>query len=69
MIEIIIRARNKEIGGEITANDIFIESEVVRCLLKSLMASLNGWSRPMKPTLFGPFRVWIYLRILRSRIV
>ena len=27
-------------------------------LLKSLIASLNGWSTPPRDTLFGPFRSW-----------
>ena len=28
-------------------------------LLMSLIASLNGWRSPMKPTLWGPCRMWI----------
>lgn len=33
------------------------------------MASLKGWKIPNNPTLFGPFRNWIYPKILRSNNV
>jgi len=36
---------------------------------KSLIASLNGWANPTTLTLLGPFRIWLYPRILRSNKV
>lgn len=38
-------------------------------LAKSLIASANGCGNPIKLTLFGPLRIWIYPRIFRSRRV
>lgn len=38
-------------------------------LVKSLIASAKGTGRPARPILLGPFRIWIYPRILRSRRV
>lgn len=47
----------------------FINSNDNRFLLNNLIASLKGWSNPNIPTLLGPFRIWIYLRIFRSNKV
>lgn len=58
-----------EIAGVINDNRIFIFSEGTKFLLKSFKASLKGCRIPNIPTLLGPFRVWIYPKILRSRIV
>lgn len=38
-------------------------------LMKSLIASAMGWSRPYGPTTFGPFRNCIYPRTFRSTSV
>lgn len=35
----------------------------------SLAASARGWGIPISLTLFGPFRVWKYPNIFRSRRV
>lgn len=37
----------------------FIDSNDNKFLLNSLIASLNGCIIPIKPTLFGPFRICI----------
>lgn len=47
----------------------FMDSDGSKFLLKSFKASLKGWSRPINPTLLGPFRIWIYPKIFRSKIV
>jgi len=39
---------------------------LVCSFVKSLRASANGWGSPIIPTLFGPFRIWIYPNTLRS---
>lgn len=46
-----------------------MNSEDNKFLLNNLIASLKGCKIPINPTLLGPFRIWIYLRIFRSRIV
>lgn len=38
-------------------------------LVNSLMASARGWGMPAQPTLFGPLRIWMYPKTLRSRRV
>lgn len=38
-------------------------------LVSSFRASLNGWRIPFTPTLLGPLRFWVNLRILRSNKV
>lgn len=47
----------------------FIDSEGNKFLLKSFRASLKGCKIPINPTLLGPFRIWIYPKIFRSKIV
>lgn len=58
-----------EIAGVINDKNIFMFSDKIRFLLKSFSASLKGCKIPINPTLFGPFRIWIYPRIFRSKIV
>lgn len=65
----ISNARIKDKAGVENDNEKFINSEGKRFLLNNLIASLKGWRIPKKPTLLGPFRIWIYLRIFRSKIV
>lgn len=48
---------------------IFIFSEEIKFLLKSFKASLKGCKIPIIPTLLGPFRIWIYPKNFRSKIV
>lgn len=69
MIGIIKIERNKDRAGVIEATNIFIVSWLIKFLLKSLIASLKGCRIPISPTLLGPFRIWIYPRIFRSKIV
>lgn len=66
MIKILIIS---EIAGVINDKNMFIFSERIKFLLNSFNASLKGCKIPNKPTLFGPFRIWIYPKIFRSRIV
>lgn len=42
---------------------------VIVCFVKSLKASNNGWSKPIKDTLFGPIRLWNKPITLRSKRV
>lgn len=42
---------------------------LISSLENNLTASLKGWKIPQKKTLTGPKRIWIYLRILRSKRV
>lgn len=56
-------------AGVIYDNIKFMDSEGKRFLLKSFRASLNGCKIPINPTLLGPFRIWIYPKIFRSKIV
>lgn len=37
--------------------------------VNNFKASAKGWGIPMIPTLFGPFRIWMYPRIFRSNKV
>lgn len=46
--------------------DIFAGVGFLCSLVNSLMASANGWGRPINITLFGPFRNWKYPRNFRS---
>lgn len=66
IIKIIMSIERK---GDKYDNEIFIDSNITKLLLKSLIASLKGCKVPNIPTLFGPFRIWIYLNIFRSKIV
>jgi len=48
-------------------NNVFIACVTkILSFVKSFIASANGCGVPIYPTLFGPFRVWIYDRIFRS---
>lgn len=47
----------------------FINSKERRFLLNNLIASLKGCKIPIIPTLLGPFRIWMYLKIFRSKSV
>lgn len=67
--DIINKAKIKDKAGVEYDNEKFINSEDKRFLLNNLIASLNGWRIPIKPTLLGPFRIWIYPNTFRSRIV
>lgn len=60
---------NKDMAGVLTDKSEFIISEFTKFLLKSFNASLKGCKIPIIPTLLGPFRICIYLKIFRSRIV
>lgn len=60
---------NKEVAGVIKDIIKFIFSDGSKFLLKSFKASLKGCKSPNIPTLLGPFRVWIYPNIFRSKIV
>jgi len=68
-IGIIHSEMNNDINGVIYDNVKFIDSKFNKFLLKSLIASLKGWRIPIIPTLLGPFRIWIYLKIFRSNKV
>lgn len=59
MIEIIKIDKNSDNAGVIDATKEFIVSWLIKVLLKSLIASLNGCKIPRNPTLLGPFRIWI----------
>lgn len=69
IIGIIKIDKNNDSAGVIEATNEFIVSWLIKCLLNSLIASLKGCKIPINPTLFGPFRIWIYPKILRSKIV
>lgn len=69
IIGIIHNEINKDIKGVKYDNVKFIDSNLRRFLLKSLIASLKGWRIPIIPTLLGPFRIWMYLKIFRSNKV
>lgn len=45
---------------------LLIRVGLVCSLTKSLIASANGWGRPINETLFGPFRSWKYPINFRS---
>jgi len=66
---IIIIEIRRDKGGERCENIWFIISFEIKVLLKSLIASAIGCRIPIIPTLFGPFRIWIYLKVFRSIIV
>lgn len=61
--------RNNDNAGVNEDTNKFIVSWLIKFLLKSLSASLNGCRIPNRPTLLGPFRIWIYPKIFRSKIV
>lgn len=69
IIEIITMDINKDSAGVIYDIIKFIISVGSKFLLNNLSASLMGWRIPNIPTLLGPFRIWIYPKIFRSRIV
>lgn len=69
IIGIIIIIINSDIEGVIYDNTKFIDSNEIRFLLNNLIPSLKGCIIPIIPTLLGPFRIWIYLKIFRSKIV
>lgn len=69
IIGIIHSEMNKDRDGVKYERLKFINSNDSKFLLNSLIASLNGCRIPIIPTLLGPFRIWIYLRIFRSRRV
>lgn len=66
---IIHKEINKDKDGVIYDKLKFISSNDRRFLLNSLIASLKGCKIPIIPTLLGPFRIWIYLKIFRSKSV
>lgn len=55
--------------GEIKYWNIFDRFGNTNSLEKSLIASLKGCIRPIKLTLLGPLRIWLYPRIFRSNRV
>lgn len=59
----------RDIAGVIYEMIMFIDSEGKIFLLKSFKASLKGCKIPIRPTLLGPLRIWIYPKILRSKMV
>jgi hypothetical protein len=69
IIGIIRIDKNNDKAGVIEVTNEFIVSWLIKFLLKSLIASLKGCRIPIKPTLLGPFRIWIYPKIFRSKIV
>lgn len=65
--------RNKDIKnmkmGEKKYKRQFDTDDQVCSLENSLIASEKGCKIPIKPTLFGPFRIWIYPKTFRSNKV
>jgi len=53
-----ISASASPAAGAIVNPREFAVVGVTRCLTKSLIASANGWGRPIIPTFLGPFRSW-----------
>lgn len=64
-----MRAKNSLRAGAIMNVDMFAIEGRDCSFRNSFRASAIGWGSPMIDTLFGPLRVWIYPRILRSRRV
>lgn len=69
IIEIITIDINNDSAGVIYDIMKFIISVGSKFLLNSFKASLIGWRIPNIPTLLGPFRIWMYPKIFRSRMV
>jgi len=55
--------------GEIKYWNIFDKFGKTNSLENNLIASLKGCINPIKLTLLGPFRIWLYPKILRSNKV
>ena len=55
--------------GEIKYWNIFERLGKTNSLENNLIASLKGCINPIKLTLLGPFRIWLYPKILRSNKV
>lgn len=52
------RAKMRPRIGPIMNNCLLIRVGLVCSFTNNLIASANGWGRPIKDTLFGPFRIW-----------
>jgi hypothetical protein len=63
------RARPMAATGAVKYTKKLATNGWVDSLVKSLIASANGWGTPIHPTLLGPLRIWMYPKTFRSNKV